>query len=266
MTKTTQPTSGASAPDFREASISKLPALHLLQNLGWQYLTPAEALELRGGRAANVLLEGVLLPWLRDHNHIAYKEKVIPFSEGNILSAVQALRAVPFDGLVRTNEAVYDLLCLGKSLQQAIDGDTKSFPIRYIDWDNPGNNLFHVTEEFTVERTGSHQIRRPDLVLFVNGIPFVVIECKSPTGKDPLGEAVSQSIRNQKENEIPPLFFYAQLLLALSKNEAKYGTVGTPAKFWSVWREESEGFEDALKRLINIPLSETQIDRLFVEN
>lgn len=261
-----QPITEASTPGFREDAISKIPALHLLQNLGWQYLTPIEALALRGNRMSNVLLEGVLLPWLRDHNQINYKGQVIPFTEGNLLASVQALRAVPYDGLVRTNEAVYDLLCLGKSLQQSIDGDTKSFPVRYIDWDNPGNNLFHVTEEFAVERTGSHQTCRPDLVLFVNGIPFVVIECKAPTGKDPMAEAISQAIRNQKDEWIPHLFVYTQVLLAITKNEAKYGTVGTPAKFWSTWREEAEGFEDALKRLINIPLSEKQVDRLFVEN
>jgi len=95
-----------------------------------------------------------------------------------------------------------------------------------------------VAEEFAVERRGSHETRRPDLVLFVNGIPFGVIECKSPDLKDPIAQAISQQIRNQKEDEIPALFQYAQLLLAVSGNEAKYGTVGTPAKFWSVWKEE----------------------------
>jgi len=253
-------------PILSEDAISQLPALHLLQNLGWQYLKPDEALDLRGGKLSNVLLEGVLVPWLREHNLVRFKGKELPFTEGNILSALQALKEIPFDGLVRINEKNYDLLCLGKSLQQSVDGDIKSFTLHYIDWEHPENNVFHVTEEFTVERTGSHQTRRPDIVLFVNGVPFCVIECKSPHIKDPIREAISQQIRNQKDDEIPHLFLYSQLLLALSKNEAKYATTGTPLKFWSVWREEGASLEQELQRLVSISLTEEQVDRLFTEN
>jgi len=265
-----KPTSDSrTAPTYSEDAISQLPALHLLQNLGWQYLTPDEALKLRGGKLSNVLLEGVLVPWLRKHNQVRFKGKELPFTEGNILSALQALKETPFDGLVRTNEKIYDLLCLGKSLQQSVDGDIKSFTLHYIDWEHPENNVFHVTEEFAVERTGSHQTRRPDIVLFVNGIPFCVIECKSPHIKDPIREAISQQIRNQKDDEIPHLFIYSQLLLVLSKNEAKYATTGTPLKFWAVWREENiddtgvDGYPP-LKELVNIPLTEEQVDKLFM--
>ena len=258
-------------PQYTEDAISQLPALHLLQNLGWQYLTPAEALNLRGGRLGGVLLEGVLADWLRKHNRVRFKGRELPFTEGNILSAMQALKEIPFDGLVRTNEEIYDLLCLGKSLQQSVDGDIKSFSMRYIDWDHPENNVFHVTEEYAVERTGSHQTRRPDIVLFVNGIPVCVIECKSPYIKEPLREAISQQIRNQKDDEIPHLFMYSQLLLVLSKNEAKYATTGTPLKFWSVWREDNidtvgtDG-HPPLKDLVNIALTDNQVERLFTDN
>ena len=254
------------SPQYSEDAISQLPALHLLQNLGWQYLKPDEALDLRGGKLSNVLLEGILVPWLRKHNLVRFKGKELPFTEGNILSALQALKEIPFDGLVRINEKIYDLLCLGKSLQQSVDGDIKSFTLHHIDWEHPENNVFHVTEEFAVERTGSHQTRRPDIVLFVNGIPFCVIECKSPHIKDPIREAISQQIRNQKDDEIPHLFLYSQLLLALSKNEAKYATTGTPLKFWSVWREKGAGLEQELQRLVSISLTEEQVDKLFTEN
>ena len=254
------------SPQYSEDAISHLPALHLLQNLGWQYLKPDEALDLRGGKLSNVLLEGVLVPWLRKHNLVRFKGKELPFTEGNILSALQALKEIPFDGPVRINEKIYDLLCLGKSLQQSVDGDIKSFTLHYLDWEHPENNVFHVTEEFAVERTGSHQTRRPDIVFFVNGIPFCVIECKSPHIKDPIREAISQQIRNQKDDEIPHLFLYSQLLLALSKNEAKYATTGTPLKFWSVWREEGAGLKQELQRLVSISLTEEQVDKLFTEN
>ncbi|MBN2424724.1 MAG: type I restriction endonuclease subunit R [Calditrichaceae bacterium] len=251
-----------STPDLREDPISQVPALHVLQNLGWQYLTPKEALELRGNKYSKVLLEGILVPWLREHNTIYFKGRQVPFSEGNILSAVQALDNIPLEGLILTNEKIFDLLSLGKSLQQSIDGDIKSFTLNYIDWVNPQNNVYHVTEEFGVERTGSHQTRRPDIVLFVNGIPMGVIECKSPDIKDPIGEAVSQHIRNQKEDEIPKLFLYSQILLALSKNEAKYATTGTAAKFWAVWREQTDDFDEKVKHTIDKPLTPEQIERM----
>ena len=76
---------------------------------------------------------------------------------------------IPFDGLVRTSEKIYDLLVLGKAMEQAVEGDTKSFTLQYIDWRNPANNVFHVVEEFEVEQTASKQLCRPDVVLFVNG-------------------------------------------------------------------------------------------------
>lgn len=65
-------------------------------------------------------------------------------------------------------------------MEQAIEGDSKSFNMNYIDWRNPSRNRFHVTAEYSVERSRSTETARPDIVLFVNGIPFCVIECKAP--------------------------------------------------------------------------------------
>ncbi len=241
-------------PADREDDISQIPALHLLQTLGYSYLTPAQALAMRGGRKSNVFLDSVLEAQLKRLNRIRFKNRDWEFSEANIQSAIDALKSIPFDGLVRTNAQLTDLLLLGKSLPQTIEGDTKSFSLRYVDW-NPATwtqaNAFHVSEEFEVERTGSHALRRPDLVLFVNGIPFAVIECKRPSLKDPIAEAISQMRRNGRGDEIPRLFAPAQLLLALSKNEASYGTVGTERKFWSVWKEP---VDDVLAPLVSAPL------------
>ena len=251
-------------PSFQEEFISQLPAIALLQKLGYEYLSPEKAVEARGGRLGSVLLDKILTEQLRRQNTILFRGRTYPFSEGNILAAVQALKDIVDDGLLPTNEKAYDLLCMGKSLQQSVEGDTKSFQLNYIDWEHPENNAYHVTEEFVVERSGSQETRRPDIVLFVNGIPLVVIECKRPDMKDPIGQAISQHIRNQQQDQIPRLFFYAQLLLAISKNEAKYATVGTPAKFWSMWKENfSESDEADLKKKVSLPLSEGQIDRIL---
>lgn len=249
-------------PSFKEDHISQVPALELLQKLGYEYLSPAEAGALRGGRLAGVLLENVLAEQLRKINVVRFKGREHPFSEGNILAAVQALKDVADDGLVPTNEKVYDLLTLGRTMPQTIDGDTKSFQLDYIDWQHPENNAYHVTEEFAVERSGSHETRRPDVVLLVNGIPLVVVECKRPELKDSIDQAVSQQIRNQQRDQIPRLFHYAQLLLATSKNEAKYATVSTPAKFWATWKER-ENVDAAVAAVLRRPLDEKQKERLF---
>ncbi len=252
-------------PSLKENEISKIPALRLLKNLGYTYLAPAEVKQLRGGRSNAVLLEPILSAQLRQLNKIRFKGQEYPFSEGNILSAIQTLKEITFDGLVRTNEKIYDLLCLGRSMQQTIDGDTKSFPLHYIDW-NPQtwlkNNVFHVTEEFRVEKTGSHDFRQPDLVLFVNGIPLCVIECKAPHIKDAMEEAISQHLRNQRPDEIPKLFMYGQLLMVISTNEARYGTVETPEKFWAVWKEK-EDTEADVQTAISTKLSEDEINQIY---
>jgi type I restriction enzyme R subunit len=252
-------------PSFKEELISQVPAVRLLMAMGYQYLTPEEALALRGGKKSRAVLEGVLEPWLKEHNEITFKGRTYPFSESSIRSAVETLTNEPFDGLIPTSERVYELLTLGISLQQAIGGDRKSFSLHYIDWKHPERNVYHLTEEFSVERRGSHETRRPDIVCFVNGIPLVVIECKRPDLETESGkafeEAVTQMLRNQGRDEIPHLFVYSQLLMALSVNDAYYATTGTPKRFWSLWKEDLP--EDTLALLANRPLTEAEKDRLY---
>jgi type I restriction enzyme, R subunit len=256
-------------PSFQEDHISQVPALQLLQNLGYTYLRPQEAILQRKGRFSNLLLEGILAEQLRRINRISYKGEQYEFNEANIQAAIQALKDIPYDGLIQTSEKIYDLLSLGKSLEQTIDGNTKSYTLQYINWRDFGNNVFHVTEEFEFERTGSSQLCRPDLVLFVNGIPFAVIECKRPDIKEPLQQAISQNIRNQGEDYIPKLFTFAQLLVGVTKNEAAFGTTGTGAKFWSIWREMRDNrpadISSEVAAIVNRPLIKAQKDKLFAD-
>jgi type I restriction enzyme R subunit len=251
-------------PSFKEDHISQIPALQLLISLGYTYLTPEEALTARGEKTSNVILEGILEQQLRKINKIRYKGAEYPFSNGNITAAVNTLKNVPYDGLIRTNEKVYDLLSLGKSFEETILGDTKSFDLKYIDWDNPGNNVFHVTEECEVLQSDGKMNRRPDIVLFVNGIPFVVIECKRPDIKEPIEEAISQQLRNQQDEFIPSLFIYAQILMAVSKNEGKYATVGTADKFWAVWKEP-KSIDEAVTKAIRFSLPYEVRKKLFAQ-
>jgi len=249
---------------INEKHLSQIPALQLLIGLGFEFLTPAEALRERQDRTSNVLLESILRNQLKEINRIRYKGSEYLFSEENGQSAIQKLKNIKYDGLLKTNEAIYDLITLGTAMEQTIEGDSKSFNMNYIDWRNPGRNKFHVAVEYSVERSRSTETARPDIVLFVNGIPFCVIECKAPQIE--VEQAVSQSIRNQNDDYIPKLFIYSQMVLALNKNSAMYATTGTAAKFWGVWKEpqmdNGEREFEKLAAVVNEPLAEDVVARI----
>ncbi|MCZ6804102.1 MAG: type I restriction endonuclease subunit R [Proteobacteria bacterium] len=248
---------------FDEKYLSQIPALQLLINLGYEYLPPEQALNARQNKTRNILLESILRDQLKQMNRIHYKGREHRFSEENIQSAIEKLAGVKYEGLRRTNETRYDLLTLGVTQEQTIEGDNKSFNLHYIDWRHWQNNVFHVTAEFSVDRPRSQETARPDIVLFVNGIPFVVIECKSPDID--VEEGISQSIRNQTDDYIPGLFTYVQMLIAINKNSARFGTVGTAAKFWAVWHEKNDQVQTVFKQ-VNKPLMTVKKDLLFTED
>nr|VFJ88769.1 MAG: type I restriction enzyme, R subunit [Candidatus Kentron sp. LFY] len=225
-------------PCLDERHLSRISALEQLINLGFEYLTPEEALAARQGKVGNVLLECILQRQLKDINRITHKGKEYRFSEENLQLAVQRLKNVEDDGLRKTNEAVYERLTLGLTLGQVVEGNAKSFTLRYIDWHGWKNNVFHVTSGFTVACRHSVKITHLDIVLFVNGIPLAVLECVPPSV--PLDRAISRLLESQYDTPSPRFFSYAQLLLATHRDGARFGTIGTPARFWSIWREPDD--------------------------
>ena len=221
---------------YLEINASQRPALALFEAMGYTYISPADCDKQRGSRY-HVLLRDILRGQLRRLNRYVYAGAENEFSAANIERAMEDLDEPLTDGLVRTSEKIYDALLLGKSYPETVgDGKMLSFNLKYIDWDNPQNNVFHVTKEFTVDSRDRQHNARPDILLFINGIPFAVIECKAP--HIPVEEAVGQMIRNQQAAYIPQLFKFAQLVVATNKNAVKYATAGTPKKFWSVWKEQ----------------------------
>lgn len=223
---------------YDERYISKEPAIEVLQKLGYIYIPSAEAV-LKRRNLYNVLLKDVLEEQLRKFNSYEYKGQIFKFSDSNIQQAMRDLDEPLTNGLIKANENIFETLMLGRSYTEFLpDGSKKSFTIQFIDWDNFGNNVFHVVEEFDVERIDGRGTVRPDIVLFVNGIPFVVIECKKASIS--MEQGISQIIRNQGKDYAPQLFKFAQIVMSTNKNETKYATCNTPKKFWSVWKEEEE--------------------------
>lgn len=247
---------------YLEINASQRPALALFEAMGYTYISPADCDKQRGSRY-HVLLRDILRGQLRRLNRYVYAGAENEFSAANIERAMEDLDEPLTDGLVRTSEKIYDALLLGKSYPETVgDGKMLSFNLRYIDWDNPQNNVFHVTEEFAVDSRDRQHNARPDIVLFINGIPFAVIECKAP--HIPVDEAVGQMIRNQQAAYIPHLFKFAQLVVATNKNAVKYATAGTPKKFWSVWKEQDDDWlQTRLKALVPDRMS-TEQDRNIV--
>ncbi|MDK2779227.1 MAG: type I restriction endonuclease subunit R [Pseudomonadota bacterium] len=257
------------APKFQEEYSAKLPALALLTQLGWSFLSPDQALAARGGKYDQVVLRDILRTELEKRRFIfAGKEHALSAKSIDNLIAEVCSPALN-EGLRNANERMYNHLMYGISVTEFVDGKKANPTVALIDWQNLSNNSFTFTEEFTVTRAGGvgsslQDKRRPDIVCFVNGIPLVVIEAKRPDGKKgpTVTEGISQCLRNQRPDEIPHLFAYSQLLLSVNGYEGRYGTCETPEKFWAAWREEGLSLPEqhAIK---NRNLSAEQLDQLF---
>lgn len=228
---------GEKIPIANEMSTSQRPAIEVLQKLGYKYISEEENKKLRNYILTDVIFKDTLAKKLNEINNYEYKGEKYKFSASTIGQAIKDLNEDLVTGLISTNEKIYDLLTLGKSYQEnMVDGTKRSFDIKYIDFEHPENNDFYVTEEFSSLRMNGKDYARPDIVLFVNGIPLAVIECKDASV--PIIQAISQNIRNQKPDYIPQLFKFIQIVMAANKNETKYATCGTPDKFWSTWNEQ----------------------------
>ena len=251
---------------FQEEYSAKIPALTLLTNLGWSFLSPSQALVARDGKQDQVVLRQILRNQLSKRTFI-FAGQEYPLSAKSVDNLISEICSPALnEGLLTANEKIYNHLLYGISVTEFVNGKKVSPTIPIIDWHDVHNNDFSYTEEFCVTRSGGVDNRRPDIVCFVNGIPLVVIEAKRPDSQAKKGptinEGISQSLRNQRPDEIPHLFAYSQLLLSINGHEGRYGTCNTPAKFWAAWREED--ISDAeMYAFKNKKLSATQKQNLF---
>lgn len=229
---------------YLEDNISKNPAIELLQKMGYTYISPEECEDQRDG-LYNVILKDILRSQLERLNGYSFGGNEYKFSAENIERAVDEIDEPLADNLVVSSEKIYNDIMLGRSYPETLpDGRTMNFNMKYIEWGDITQNVFHVTEEFKVHSADRQHDTRPDIVLFVNGIPFGVIECKTSTVS--VEQAVEQTIRNQKQDYTPQLFKFAQIVAATNKNSVKYATTGTAKTYWNVWHEEDTDWHDAL--------------------
>ena len=256
--------------DFQEEFSSKIPALTLLTTLGYQFIPPSECNAMRLKVASNKAInQVVLLPIMRAFlakQTFMFEGKLHPLSNSAIDKIMYELNPAMNLGLQLANEKLYNAMLYGVTVTEFIDGKRTSQTIALIDWNHIDNNSFHFTEELVVQNAEGTGNIIPDIVCFVNGLPLVVIEAKRPDSsrewQSTNAQAVSQHIRNQGQKQIPHLFAYSQLLLAVNGHDGLYATCGTPEKFWAKWVEEDIQ-EPEFNRLKNQKLSDEQINSLF---
>lgn len=245
---------------FNERPESQDRALKVIEKLGYTIVPRSDAEQKRGSRRS-VLFENELQAYLSRQTYPYNGEKRF-FSGGSIAAAVRAVNLQSAAGLYAANKEFYDLLCFGKSLEETLpDGTRQSFDISFIDFEHPENNIFQVTDEFEVERPNG-KFARPDIVVLVNGLPLVVIECKKSSVD--VMEGVTQNIRNWGNDYIPQLFQYSQLVMAVNPDKVLYGTCGTSSKYFVSWHEDDKKWLDSWCRKCSPDGSIKEQDRALI--
>ena len=170
--------------------------------------------------------EGLVTGWLKRNGHDAkiIAKTLIAFKNATALGGSKTLYDV--------NRVVYGLLRYGVKIQPEVGEQTVT--VWLIDWENPENNDFAIAEEVTIH---GENTRRPDVVLYVNGIALGVLELKRSTVS--VSEGIRQNLDSQKKEFIQPFFTTSQLVMAGNETEGlRYGAIETPEKYWLRWKEQ----------------------------
>lgn len=205
--------------------------IELLQNQGWQYLSPEEQ-ELERLNLSEVVLKSRLKRAIETINPNLSEE-----------AREQALRQVlnlPSQNLIDNNEAFHRLLTEGIEIELMSEEGIKGDKVWLVDFANPENNEFLACNQFTVIENNIN--KRPDVVLFVNGLPLVVIELKNPTDENATVQKAFTQLQNYK-NAIPSLFYYNATLVASDGLDARAGTISSDISRFLAWKS-SDGFKE----------------------
>ncbi len=223
---------------FDETKQSQLPFVELLINMGYRYIPISQVDAERGDDMSKFILRQIARSKLMEINHYERGGQTYKFTEKDIEEAIDELENIPLEGVVDTSKKIYSMIMPkagGKTIKVMKEGKSKSENFRFIDFKNPTNNDFSVTVEF--KASGKNNIR-VDIVVFVNGIPFSIIENKKASVG--VEKGIQQHLRNQKTDYCPRLFIYPQLLVSSNKEDFKYGTLGTPEEFYATWKEKDD--------------------------
>jgi type I restriction enzyme R subunit len=204
------------------------PLLDQLAGLGWQVIDLDGKQHPRDTFREN-FTEVVMLPVLREQ-----LKTINPWlADDQVEEVVKQITASwPTTNLIQNNRHAFNLLLENTSVSENCTTGEKSPTVRLIDFRHRDNNRFIAVCQFKVRILGTEYHIIPDIVLFVNGLPVVVVECKSPKVKEPIPEAIEQLLRYSEQRGAKgegsaPLFYYNQFVVTTCRQEAKFGTIST---------------------------------------
>ncbi|HOQ04916.1 MAG TPA: type I restriction endonuclease subunit R [Anaerohalosphaeraceae bacterium] len=198
--------------------------IELLQSQGFEYLSPEEQAAERQSPGEVVLVN-------RLRNAVDMLNPGIPEE-----TRVQALRQVlhlPSQNLIDNNEAFHRMLTEGVEVEYLVDGTVRGDKVRLIDFEEVRNNEFLVCNQFTV--TENNITKRPDVVLFVNGLPLAVMELKNPADENATIAKAFTQLQNYK-SAIPSLFHYNAVLAVSDGFDARAGTISSDYGRFAAWK------------------------------
>ncbi|MFL5801629.1 MAG: type I restriction endonuclease subunit R [Roseiflexaceae bacterium] len=221
------------------------PLIEQLSRMGWRHIEGD--IEVPDATERRSFRDVLLLPRLRAAlRSINLDDGGQPWlNESRINQAVGALEQLGVPKLLEANKRATELLLRGTSVEgDPAHQDGKGRIVYFIDFEHPERNDFLVVSQFRVDLPGGQGHIIPDAVLFVNGIPLVVVECKSPAATNPIEEGITQLLRysNQRhwvavDEGVEQLFHYNQLLVAMSGFLARVGTVGAQYEHYLEWKD-----------------------------
>jgi len=154
--------------------------------------------------------------------------------EKAINEAIYKLKKIEYPNLEIANKEIYKMLRDGVKVDiEDENKDLRGKFVRVIDFENPFNNEFLVVNQFTVQ--GVERVRRPDVVVFINGIPIAIFELKNPTIEEASIYTAYLQLQEYKK-DIPEIFKYNQILVISDLTEAKYGTISSSWEWFKKWR------------------------------
>jgi type I restriction enzyme R subunit len=248
--------------NLNESSIEQL-AIELLQSLGWEYVfgpdIAPDAEKINSGVASRKSFEDVLLLDILEKN-LKLINPQIP--NDAIHDAIKTISHLPnhFPNLMSNNEAFHRILTEGIPVTYRKNREEKGDIVKIIDFENPENNEFHAINQFTVIE--NHINKRPDIVLFVNGIPLVVIELKNPAIENATIKSAYNQIQTYKQT-IPSLFSYNEMIIISDGLEAKIGSLSAGYDRFTTWKSMDDIYRDAMHGVSILPQLEILIKGLF---
>jgi len=243
----------------------ELPAIQQLQSLGWEYVH-GSALSPNASTERQYYKDIVLTERL----NTAVKLNNPWINESNLRTITREFTHPKFATLMEANESIWKMLISYQSVLQDIGKGTRSHTVKVIDFENPENNEFLCTNQFKIE--GPKQNVIPDILLFVNGLPLGVIECKSPYITSPMEAGINQLLRyanrrHPHEDEgAERLFWYNQFMVSTHRDKARVGTISSRTEHFLEWKDPYPLIVDQVLTLQTPETNGAEVDRMEVSD